>query len=94
MKKRPGDRQRISLTFKINHHLYPSDDTLHASYRYYTDDWGIDSHTFDVDYRFNFDDTKYLEPRLRLYTQTKADFYQNQFFVDDAGASDPFRKFP
>ncbi len=92
--KRPGDRQRISLTFKINHHLYPSDDTLHASYRYYTDDWGIDSHTFDVDYRFNFDDTKYLEPRLRLYTQTKADFYQNQFFVDDAGASDPSGNFP
>ncbi len=92
--KRPGDRQRISLTFKMNHHLYPSNNTLHASYRYYTDDWGVDSHTFDFDYRFNFDDTKYFEPRLRLYTQTKADFYQNQFFVDVATVGDPASSFP
>ncbi len=92
--RRPGDRQRISLTFKLNHQLYPSDDMLHASYRYYTDDWGVDSHTLDFNYRFNFDDTNYLEPRLRLYMQGKADFYQNQFYVDDAGASDPTLSFP
>ena len=92
--KRPGDRQRISLTFKLNHHIYPSDNTLHASYRYYTDDWGVDSHTFDFDYRFNFEDTNYIEPRLRLYTQTKADFYQNQFFVDVATVGDPSVNFP
>lgn len=92
--KRPGDRQRLSLTFKINHHVYPSNDTVHASYRYYTDDWGVDSHTFDMDYRFNFENTNYLEPRLRLYTQTKADFYQNQFYVDATTVGNPADDFP
>ena len=91
---RPDDRKRTSLTFHLNHQLYPSNNIIHGSYRYYTDDWGVDSHTFDFDYRFNFANTNYLEPRLRLYTQSKADFYQNQFFVDDAGASDPSVNFP
>jgi hypothetical protein len=91
---RPNSRKRASITFKINHQLYPSNDTIHGSYRYYTDDWGVDSHTFDFDYRFNFANTSYLEPRIRLYVQNQADFYQNQFFVDDAGASDPSILFP
>ncbi len=92
--KRPGERQRISLTFKLNHQLYPSDNIIHGSYRFYTDDWGVNSHTFDFNYRFNLEDTNYFEPRIRLYTQTKADFYQNQFFVDDAGENDPSVNFP
>ena len=92
--RRPGDRQRISLTFKVNHQLYPSNNIVHGSYRFYTDDWGVDSHTFDFNYRFNLEDSKYFEPRIRLSVQGKADFYQNQFFVDDAGASDPSVNFP
>ncbi|VAW52119.1 Oligopeptide ABC transporter, periplasmic oligopeptide-binding protein OppA (TC 3.A.1.5.1) [hydrothermal vent metagenome] len=91
---RPGDRTRTSITFKLNHQLYPNNDIIHGLYRYYSDDWGVDSHTFDFDYRFNFANTNYLEPRIRLYAQSKADFYQNQFFVDDAGASDPSVNFP
>jgi len=91
---RPGERKKTSLTFHLNHHLYPSNNTIHGSYRYYTDDWDVDSHTFDFDYRFNFNNASYLEPRVRLYMQSKADFYQNQFFVDDAGASDPSINFP
>ena len=91
---RPGDRQRVSLTFKLNHQLFPSNNIIHGYYRFYTDDWGVDSNTLDLNYRFNFANTNYIEPRIRLYQQSKADFYQNQFFVDDAGASDPSVNFP
>ncbi len=91
---RPGDRQRVSLTFQINHKLYPSNNIFHGYYRFYTDDWDVDSHTLDFNYRFNFANTSYFEPRIRLYQQSKADFYQNEFFVDDAGASDPSVNFP
>jgi hypothetical protein len=91
---RPGDRQRMSLTFHINHQLFPSNNILHGSYRYYTDDWEVDSHTLDMNYRFRFANTNWIEPRIRLYTQTKAYFYQNQFYVDDGGASDPSLNFP
>lgn len=50
-------------------------DTLRASYRFQTDDWGIDSHTVELSYRWRFNDADYLEPQLRYYRQTAADFY-------------------
>lgn len=49
---------------------------LDASYRYMTDDWEIDSHTLDMRLRLPIGDSKYLEPHLRFYTQTAADFYR------------------
>ncbi len=91
---RPGERKRASITFKLNHQTYPSNNIIHGSYRFYSDDWGVDSNTFDFNYRFVFENTNYIEPRIRLYQQSKADFYQNQFYVDDAGASDPSVNFP
>lgn len=83
---RPDDRKRMSLTFKLNHQLYPSNNIIHGSYRYYTDDWDVDSHTFDFNYRFNLANTNYIEPRIRLYQQSKANFYQNQFYVNNDGS--------
>jgi len=91
---RPDSRKKASLTFKLNHKLYPSNNILHGSYRFYSDDWGISSHTFDVNYRFKFANTSYLEPRIRLYHQTQADFYQNQFFVDVQDGPDFSQHFP
>ena len=91
---RPGDRKRASITFKLNHQTYPGNNIIHGSYRFYSDDWGVVSNTFDFNYRFNLAHTNYIEPRIRLYQQSKADFYQNQFYVDDAGASDPSVNFP
>lgn len=91
---RPGSRQRTSINFLINHQTFPSNNIIHAAYRYYTDDWDVNSHTLDLNYRITFAKTSYFEPRIRLYQQTKANFYQNQFFVDDAGATDPSTKFP
>jgi hypothetical protein len=51
-------------------------DILNASYRFMTDDWGIQSHTLDVRYRFDLDTRHYIEPHFRYYTQTAADFYR------------------
>jgi hypothetical protein len=67
---------------------------LHGSYRFYTDDWGVDSHTVDTKYRFNLADTNYVETSLRLYHQSEADFYHNQFFVDNVAGLDPTTLFP
>jgi len=91
---RPGDRHRTSITFQINHQLYPSDNIFHGSYRYYTDDWDVNSNTLDLNYRFNLANTNYIEPRIRLYQQTKASFYQNQFYVDNTAGLDPTTLFP
>ncbi|MBL4711044.1 MAG: DUF3570 domain-containing protein [Gammaproteobacteria bacterium] len=77
---RPDSRKRWSITTKLNHQLYPNNDNLHLSYRYYSDDWGINSHTVNYRHRFNYTNVTYLEPRLRLYSQSEAKFYRNSFF--------------
>jgi hypothetical protein len=71
---RPDSRSRQSLFGKYKK-MFTNKDILTASYRYMTDDWGIDSHTFDVTYRFRFNSGYFIQPHLRWYTQTEADFY-------------------
>ena len=79
---RPDSRLKYSITTNLNHQLYPGNDNMHLSYRYYTDDWDVKSHTLEYRHRYNFENTNYLEPGLRLYTQSKAEFYNNSFTSD------------
>jgi len=72
--KRPDSRQRQTLYLKGAHQF--GTDVLHASYRYYWDDWGVSSHTYDIHYRYELAGGRhYLQPHLRYYLQNKADFY-------------------
>lgn len=70
---RPDSRSRQSLYWGNKIHL--TEDVIDASYRYYSDDWGIKSHTLDLRYRYAFAGNMYLEPHVRWYSQTAADFY-------------------
>ena len=71
--KRPADRTRQSLLLRWSHQFEA--DVLRLSYRYYTDDWGIDSHTLDARYRWELASGNYIEPHVRYYVQSAADFY-------------------
>jgi len=75
---RPSTRDKQSLFGLVKHDF--NGDVLEASYRYMTDDWGVDSHTLDLRYRLNFGSGKYLQPHLRFYNQTAADFYHTVLF--------------
>ena len=80
---RPDSRSRQSLYGKYKKTL-SNDDIFTASYRYMTDDWGIDSNTLDFAYRLKFKRGYYLQPRVRLYDQSAADFYR--YFLLDTDA--------
>ena len=84
---RPDSRTRWSITAKLNHMTFPGNNGIHLSYRYYSDDWDVQSHTLDYAHRFIFSNADYLEPRIRLYTQSKAEFYQNSFFSPNDGTA-------
>lgn len=72
--KRPDSRQRQALYFKAVHQF--DADVLQASFRYYTDDWGVTSNTIDLRYRYELAAGRhYLQPHYRYYEQSKADFY-------------------
>lgn len=70
---RPDARTKHSLFTQAKY--YMSGKVLDASYRYMTDDWEIDSHTVDLRYRWPVGQSSYLEPHIRFYTQSHADFY-------------------
>lgn len=70
---RPDSRAKHSLFAQIKRRM--GSDILNASYRFMTDDWGIDSHTIDLQYRWRLK-RFYLQPHLRYYTQGAADFYR------------------
>jgi hypothetical protein len=72
------------LTGNLNHQLYPGNGTMHLQYRYYTDNWKINSHTLDYSHRFTFNNASYFEPRLRLYKQNHAYFFYESFYKDPA----------
>lgn len=77
---RPDKRAYQSIYWK-GVHQFENENVLNISYRYFWDDWGIQSHTVDMRYRFDFEGGHYLQPHLRYYQQGAADFYR-QTLID------------
>jgi hypothetical protein len=71
---RPDSRRKQGLYAEVKHDF--TGKVLGVSYRFGTDDWGIDSHTLDARLRWPIGEFNYVEPHLRYYTQTAADFYR------------------
>ena len=78
---RPDSRTKQSGYVEWRHAF--DRDSLALSARYMADDWGIDSQTVEARYRWNIDGDSYLEPQLRWYTQSAADFYRTVLFDGD-----------
>lgn len=71
---RPSSRQRSSIYTSMAH-TTRHDNVLHLSYRYYWDDWDIISNTIDFRLKFRYEGDFFVEPHVRLYDQTAANFY-------------------
>lgn len=71
--QRPTSRSRNSLLASSAYHF--TRDILYSSYRYYWDSWDVQSHTLDFKYRHDLADDWYVEPHLRFYQQSAANFY-------------------
>ena len=71
---RPDTRNKHAFFAQTKYHF--ANSILDASYRYMTDDWQVKSHTVDLRYRINLAQGRFIEPHVRYYTQTAADFYQ------------------
>jgi len=84
--KRPDSRLKQALFWQGKRQLN-NGDILDLSYRFMFDDWGINSHTLDLRYRWNLGQ-HYLEPQLRWYSQSAADFYQRYVTASEYPALD------
>ncbi len=74
---RPDSRTGHNLYGALKYNV-GGDNVLTTSARYHTDDWGIDSITTDVKYRVDIGNQKSIEPHVRYYHQSEADFYTAQ----------------
>lgn len=81
---RPDSRSRQTFYWKTVHHL--TEDVINLSYRYYTDDWDVQSHTVDFHYRFELSGGAYLQPHIRYYSQSAAEFYTHSLNFSDIGS--------
>ena len=70
----PDSRFKIAMGGRLNWFLNPS-ITVRTFYRYYVDDWGINSHTATVEVPVKISDKFTLYPSYRYYNQTAADYF-------------------
>lgn len=77
--KHPDTRIRQAATGKLSQFLTTVQASVIGSYRFYFDDWDVQSHTFDIEFN------KYVKPELiarvnyRFYTQGESRFYQDRY---------------
>ena len=70
---RPDSRTKNAIYWENRIHF--KQDSMAVGVRYMTDDWGVDSQTLDLKYRHEMGNGWYLQPHLRYYTQSAADFW-------------------
>jgi hypothetical protein len=79
---RPESRLKHSVYSELKHAF--GRPVLHVGYRFMTDDWGIASHTLDGRVRWPMGDSFFIEPQLRYYMQSEADFYRSSLRADES----------
>ncbi|MEY4748330.1 MAG: hypothetical protein RIQ60_544 [Pseudomonadota bacterium] len=71
---RPRTRKRTTLYWQ--HKLHVDTGVVDLAWRGYRDDWGIRATTLEARYRHALGGGWFVEPQLRSYRQTAADFYR------------------
>lgn len=82
-KTRTSDAAAIRFRYRLPWHA-----SVGGSYRYFTDDWGIDAHTAQVAYTHVFLENWTGDLKYRYYQQGAADFYSDLFIVSSQDDKD------
>ncbi|MGR8931519.1 MAG: DUF3570 domain-containing protein [Gammaproteobacteria bacterium] len=91
--KRPNNREQWAISLGYIQYLSSSDSALHLDYRYFIDNWKIQSHTLKIAYHQPIAKGWVLQPNIRYYSQTDASFYDDYFIEprSDGHYSSDFR---
>lgn len=88
--KLPDSRLKIPIGFRANYFLGDR-FIIRTYYRYYKDDWGISSHTVNLEVPVKITPFFSISPFYRYYTQTSVDYFapygvhtaQDQFYTSN-----------
>lgn len=94
--ERPDGRIGWALTGRLRQYVPAMQGALHVDYRWYHDDWQIESHTVDMAWYQNLPGDWQLTPSLRWYSQSQAFFYAPYYVNEraDGFASSDYRLSP
>lgn len=70
----PDTRLKTPIGARVNHY-FNERITLRTYYRFYSDDWGISSHTLQLEAPIKFGQHFTVIPSYRNYSQTAADYF-------------------
>lgn len=70
----PDNRLKIPVGFRFNYYINEV-FTLRTYYRYYFDDWGVQSNTASIELPIKVSQKFTLYPSFRYYNQTEADYF-------------------
>lgn len=73
--RRPASRTQLAWTTAYRRFIPAANAALHADYRYYRDNFGVDSHTLDLNWHQDLGRDWQVVPGLRYYSQGAADFF-------------------
>lgn len=74
MERLPDNRMKFPIGFRLNHY-FNEVLTVRTYYRYYFDDWGLQSHTASIELPFKITQNFTLYPSYRYYTQNQIDYF-------------------
>jgi hypothetical protein len=72
---RPDNRTKTALYLAAKYNVEKLKGAIDTSYRYFRDDWDIDSHTISFTWLQRVGEHVIIEPFFRYYRQSEADFY-------------------
>jgi len=74
IEKLPDSRLKLAVGGRLNYYINET-FVLRTYYRYYSDDWGIQSHTASIELPIKISSKFTLYPSYRYYSQTEADYF-------------------
>ena len=91
----PDTRFKVAIGGRLNWYLNET-FVLRTFYRYYFDDWGVNSHTASIEVPIKLSQKFTLYPSYRFYNQTSADYFNayelalstDEFYTSDYDLSE------
>lgn len=81
---RPASRNIFSINSGLNQHIPSLDASVHFDYRFYHDDWQINSHTFELKWYQSLPFDLTVTPNIRYYSQSSAFFFAPYYLAPRA----------
>ena len=76
---RPSWRDKHAIYATLSHFFDCLNGSIEGGYRFYTDSFGIDAHTYELTWNQKIGRQFIISPNIRYYEQSAADFYGVQF---------------